>query len=123
MHSGHCPCPRDGQSCKTKWHQILPDYKRIVDHHAKTGVNALEYWGRASHECIASGLLKPYPIELYESLHEWNGDRHDIIPPHVSNLLAPIDGNYRATNPPHDGLLDKENVEESRPDCEDPPHV
>jgi hypothetical protein len=70
MQAGHSPCPRDSQSCKTKWHQIFPDYKRIADHHARTGVNVLEFWDMASHERSACGLPKSYPVELYKSLHE-----------------------------------------------------
>jgi hypothetical protein len=36
MRAGHSPCLRDGPACKTKWNQLVPDYKRIVDFHART---------------------------------------------------------------------------------------
>ena len=32
MLAGFSPCLRDGAACKTKWNQILPDYKRISDY-------------------------------------------------------------------------------------------
>lgn len=29
----------DEASCKCKWHLILPDYRHVVDYHARTGIN------------------------------------------------------------------------------------
>jgi hypothetical protein len=43
MDAGFSPCLRDGPSCKTKWHQILPDYKRIADYHSRTSTNTPDY--------------------------------------------------------------------------------
>jgi hypothetical protein len=121
MKVGHSPCPRDLQSCKTKWHQIFPDYKRIADHHAKTSINALEFWDMAFHEHNAHGLPKSYPVELYKSLYEWNEDQPGITPPHVRDMLAPTDNNYRRGRIADEGVSNEEDVHESRPMCKEPP--
>jgi hypothetical protein len=34
---------RDGMVCKGKWHLILPDYRRVVDYHVRTGINDEDY--------------------------------------------------------------------------------
>jgi hypothetical protein len=120
MRAGHSPCPRDAQSCKTKWHQIFPD-KRLADHHTISGVNSLEFWDMASHERTACSLPKSFPLELYESLHEWNGDRPAIIPPHMRDMLAPTDTNYRPSRREEEGVSDEEDVQENKPFCEDLP--
>lgn len=44
MRVGFSPCHRDGQSCKTKWSQIIPEYKKIVDYHGKSGQNIQDFW-------------------------------------------------------------------------------
>jgi hypothetical protein len=121
MRAGHSPCPRDAQSCKTKWHQIFLDYKRLADHHARSGVNSLEFWNMASHECTACGLPKSFPLELYESLHEWNGDRPAITLPHMRDKLAPTDTNYRPSCREEEGISDEEDMQENEPFSEDPP--
>lgn len=36
MHAGFSPCLRDGPACKTKWNQILPEYKHIADYLGRT---------------------------------------------------------------------------------------
>jgi hypothetical protein len=50
MDVGFFPCMRDGSSCKTKWHHILPNYKRIVDYYFYTSTNTLNYWEQAHAE-------------------------------------------------------------------------
>ena len=42
MGAGHSPCMCDGLACKAKWNQLLPNYKRIVDFHARTGHNTAD---------------------------------------------------------------------------------
>jgi hypothetical protein len=39
MAAGHSPCVRDHAMCKSKWHLLIPDYRRISDYHARTGTN------------------------------------------------------------------------------------
>jgi hypothetical protein len=75
----------------------------------------------ASHERIACGLPKSFPLELYESLHEWNRDRPAIIPLHMRDMLAPTDTNYRPGRIEEEGVSNEEDVQENEPFCEDPP--
>jgi hypothetical protein len=85
---------RDGSSCKTKWHQILLDYKKIAHYHSRIGTNSLDYWEQSDAESIAGGLPRLFSQELFNQLHEWNGTMSHITPPHVRDLLASNDGNY-----------------------------
>jgi hypothetical protein len=39
MASGFFTHFRDGIACKDKWHLILPDYRKVVDYHARTGIS------------------------------------------------------------------------------------
>jgi hypothetical protein len=43
MRAGFSPCLREGSACKTKWNQLIPDYKRIADYHSRTGQNVVDY--------------------------------------------------------------------------------
>jgi hypothetical protein len=70
MDVGFSPCMRDGSSCKTKWHQILTDYKRIADYHSRTGTNSLDYWEQSAAERVAGGLQRSFSQELFNQLHE-----------------------------------------------------
>jgi hypothetical protein len=66
MRAGHSPCMRDGPTCKGKWNQLIPDYKRIADFHARTGRNVAEYWELSTSEHIVEGLPKTFSQELYD---------------------------------------------------------
>jgi hypothetical protein len=57
---------RDGPTCKGKWNQLIPDYKRIADFHARTGRNVAEYWELSTSEHIVEGLPKTFSQELYD---------------------------------------------------------
>jgi hypothetical protein len=120
MDAGFSPCMKDGSSCKTKWHQILPDYKRITDYHSHTGTNSPDYWEQSATKRVAGGLPRSFSQELFNQLHEWNGTRPHITPLHVRDLLIPNDCNYRAQD---DEAQDSEgiDVEGSIPALEDPP--
>ena len=37
MAVGYSSCIRDHSMCKSKWHLIIVDYRRIVDYYARTG--------------------------------------------------------------------------------------
>jgi hypothetical protein len=118
MDAGFSPCLRDGPSCKTKWHQILPDYKRIADYHSRMGTNTPDYWEQAPVERLAGGLPRSFSQETFNQLHEWNGRRPHITPPHVRDLLAPNDRNYQANDEdPHDSAT--EDVDDSVPTSEE----
>ena len=43
MEAGYSPCVRDGNTCKTKWNQLVPDYKRIADYLGRSGQNIKDY--------------------------------------------------------------------------------
>ena len=50
MRAGISPCVRGGPACKTKWNQLIPDYKRIVDYLSRTGRNVPDYWELSAGE-------------------------------------------------------------------------
>ena len=52
MSSGFSTHFRDGMACKGKWHLILPDYRRVADYHARTGINEEDYWLLTPNEII-----------------------------------------------------------------------
>jgi hypothetical protein len=43
MRLGFSPCLRDGLACKTKWKQLILDYKKIADYLARTYRNGAEH--------------------------------------------------------------------------------
>jgi hypothetical protein len=77
---------RDGPACKAKWNQLLPDYKRIVDFHARSGQNATDYWELSSADRTAEGLPKTFVQELFNQINKWYGQRPQIAPPHIRDL-------------------------------------
>ena len=95
--AGFSPIPRDGPACKTKWNQLVPDYKRIADYLSRTGRNVVDYWDLSCAERKAEGLPRVFAHDVYEAIHEWYGNRPMIQPPHVRDTLAPSDSNYRPT--------------------------
>ena len=98
MPAGLSPCVRDGPACKTKWNQILPDYKRIADYFTRTGTNVPDYWEMSASDRKSEGLPKQFPEEFFCTIHKWFGDRSQITPLHIRDVLRPNDANYR----PHD---------------------
>ena len=96
MRVGHSPCLRDGPACKTKWNQILPDYRRISEYLNRTGINVPDYWEFSTTERKEEGLPKHFPQDIYIAIDDWYGNRPQINPPHVRDLLAANDDNYRA---------------------------
>jgi len=50
MRAGYSPCMRDGPTCKTKWNQLIPNYKRIADFFTRTSINGLDYWDMSAIE-------------------------------------------------------------------------
>jgi hypothetical protein len=117
MASGQSPCMRDGSACKAKWNQIIPDYKRIADFHARTGQNAANYWELSSTEHITDGLPKSFSRDLYDQIHEWYGSRPQIQPPHTRDLLSTQDGNHPGIH--KQGASDDEGSGASEPETEE----
>ena len=86
---------RDGTTCKGKWHLLLPDYRKIADYHARTGINSEDYWMLTNDECVAEKLPKSFSKEIYSQIHEWFGQRPQIQPPHVRDLLNTQDSVFQ----------------------------
>ena len=104
MASGFSTHFRDGMACKGKWHLILPDYRRVADYHARTGINEEDYWLLTPNELNVEKLPKSFSKKIYVRLHEWFGRRPQIQPPHVHDLLNPHDEVFQRGD--FDGLDD-----------------
>jgi hypothetical protein len=50
MCAGFSPCLCNGLAYKTKWNQLIPDYKLIADYYSRTGQNAADYWEQSIGE-------------------------------------------------------------------------
>src|SRR5579875_3567881 len=74
------PCLRDGSACKTKWNQLIPDYRKILDYLSCTGRNAPEYWDMSSAKSKAEGLPRMFGQDVYEAIQEWYGNSPQIQP-------------------------------------------
>ena len=119
MQAGFSPCVRDPSQCKTKWNQILPDYKRLADYFSKTGRNVPYYWDMSSDERQSEGLPRHFARDMYVAIDEWFGNRPQIRPPHVYDVLSPTDSNYRhAANEQEEADDDQ-----SDPEIEDPTNM
>lgn len=99
MKSGFSPCQRDGAACKTKWNQIVPDYKRIADYFSRTGTNGADYWDMSASDRKNEGLPRSFPQDIFFNLQGWFGTRPSIQPPHTRDLLSPDDRNYTPQAP------------------------
>jgi hypothetical protein len=94
MAAGFSPCWRDHSMCKSKWHLLLPEYRRIANYHARTGTSKEAYWSQTSTEHVQEGLPKSFSKKLYERIYEWFGRRPQIQPPHLRDLLNPRNNNF-----------------------------
>ena len=101
MLAGFSQCPRDGASCKNKWNQLVPDYKRISDYLGRTGRNIRDYWDLSSGERKDEGLPRQFSHEFYAAIDDWYGTRPQINPPHVRDVLSPHDANYSSGRQKH----------------------
>ena len=117
MRCGFSPCPRNGASCKTKWHQIIPDYKKIADFFARTGRNGADYWDMTASERKNEGLPHCFAKDLFYSIHEWFGSRPSMQPPHTRDLLSHEDGNF---NIHRQQPASEQDVQDNDPISEDP---
>jgi hypothetical protein len=94
MAAGFSPCLRDHAMYKSKWHLIIPDYRRIVDHHARIGTNGQVYWSQTNQEHVQEGLPKSFFNELFDRIDEWFGGRPQMQPSHIRDLMNPRDKNF-----------------------------
>ena len=114
MRAGISPCVRDGPVCKTKWNQLIPDYKRIADYLSRTGRNVPDYWELSASEQQSEGLPRHFSEEFYRAINDWYGSRPQINPPHVRDIMAPNDANYRPhEGEPHSGDQDHNDSEDA----------
>ena len=61
-------------------------------------------------------MPKLFPQDVYHAIDDWYGNRPQIQPPHVRDLLAPNDDNYR----PHEVQQQVANDDTNDQDIEDP---
>ena len=94
MKCGLSPCTHDAAAYKTKWNQIVPDYKRIADFFVRTGRNGADYWDLTTSERKSEGLPQSFSQQLFHGIHEWFESKPSMHPPHTRDLLSPDDGNY-----------------------------
>ena len=116
MRASLSPCIRDGPACKTKWNQLIHDYKRIADYFKRTGQNIPDYWELSSNERKAEGLPKHFAEDIFQSIHAWFGSRPQIQPLHVRDTMAPNDRNYQLD----DNRDEHGDEDHSNPETEDP---
>ena len=114
MRAGFSPCVRDRPACKSKWNQLLPNFKRIADYLSRTSRNVPDYWDLSSTERQSESLPRHFAQEFFYAIHEWYGNRPQMRPPHVRDLLSPNDKNYQAHEGEQEGQ--EENSEEETED-------
>ena len=73
----------------------MPDYRRVADYHAQTGINDEDYWKLIPHELISKKLPKAFCKDIYVKIHDWFGRRLQIQPLHVRDLLYPHDAVFQ----------------------------
>ena len=79
------------------------------------GRNVPDYWDLSSTERRSEGLPRHFAQEFFAAINKWYGNRPQMRPPHVRDLLSPNDRNYQA----HDG--EQEGQEDnSEEETEDP---
>jgi hypothetical protein len=78
----------------------------------------LDYWELSIAEHTTEGLPKMFAHELYDHIHEWFGQRPQIQPPHIWDLLAIHNGNHLGIHASHES--DDEGSEESHLETENP---
>jgi len=66
---------RDGPGCKSKWNQVIPEFKCISDFFANSGNNVMEYWTMQPNEKKAERLPHFFSQEVFLNLREWYGKR------------------------------------------------
>ena len=119
MKCGFSPCTRDATACKTKWNQIVLDYKRIADFFARTGRNGADYWDLTTSERKTKGLPRSFS-QLFHGIHEWFWSRPSMHPPHTRDLLSPDDGNYQNQR---SSVAVDDQVQDSEDKTEDPMEI
>ena len=88
------PCYRDGSACKSKWNQMIPEYKRAVDFQTHSEPSGATFWDLPMSDRRREGLPRCFPQDLYNQIHEWYGKQPAITPPHRRDLLSTSDCVY-----------------------------
>ena len=70
MRAGISPCVRDGPAYKTKWNQLIPDYKSIADYLSRMERNVPDYWELFASERQSEGLPRHFSEEFYRAIND-----------------------------------------------------
>lgn len=72
--AGISPCPRNGPCYKSKWNQLICDYKKIADFFARTGNTERVYWQlvpRSFSEKVFYEIHEPSPHQGFAVKWKW----------------------------------------------------
>ena len=61
MRVGFLPCLRDGPACKTKWNQVILNYRQICDDHSRNKEKHVGLLGRECSVQKSKGVSKDIP--------------------------------------------------------------
>lgn len=116
MQAGFSPCICDGPACKTKWSQLVLEYKRIFDYHCRSSQNVRDFWSLTKDQRKEEGLPKAFNQEFYMAIHKWICERPQINPMHLREVLSPSDCNFLPDVP----ATQRPIADDSSGDSEDP---
>lgn len=88
MKAGFSSCLRDGPACKSKWNQLLPEFKRLADFIQKADPDEGPYWTMQAVDRKRLGLPKSFPQEIYNVMQQWFGTSASMSPPHLWDLTT-----------------------------------
>lgn len=91
MKAGFSSCLRDGAACKSKWNQLLPEFKRLADFIQKADPDEAPYWTMLAVDRKRLGLPKSFPLEIYNVMQQWFGTSASMAPPHLRDLTSGAD--------------------------------
>lgn len=104
MHESRSANHRDGAACKSKWNQLLPDYKRIADYFNRSGTNDFAYWNMSCSQKKSEGLPQCFPEEVFMSIHEWYKYKPTMQPVHTRDLLSVDDTDFMSAMAASDNI-------------------
>ena len=95
MAASHLTFVRDGDACKSKWNQLILEYKRIANYFRRSGIEVTTYWTLQQEWRKSQGLPRTFLHEVFFQIHEWYGRELEIRPPHGRDYYAPEDTIYQ----------------------------
>lgn len=96
MHESCSTNHRDGPAYKSKWNQLIPDYKRIFDFFNRSGTNDFSYWKMSRADKKAEGLPRCFPEDVFTSIHEWYKFKPTMQPAQTHDLLSTDDTDFQS---------------------------